>query len=386
MLPEKAQAVVIGGGVVGAATAYFLAREGVEVLLLERADRAGQASAANAAWVWSLTRRPGIDLDLAVHSIGVHRRLQEELELDPEYRQRGGLLVATREAELEPLLAHAEARAGVGHPLEFLSPAQTWEKEPLLTDRVIGSLFCPESGSTNPIRLVLSLLEAASGLGARIVTGTGVRGIEVGRGRVRAVLTDKGRIRTGLVVNAAGAWAGEVGRMAGLKVPIGPYKMTMLVTEPLPPCLTRVVMGASYMIEEEAKGASTGEPAMGCALVAGQQVSGNLLLGATWHRVGFQRETTYEEITSIAAENRAFLPSLARVRVIRSFANFFPFTEDDLPILGPVKGVAGLIMAAGHNGHGICLGPGTGRLIQELITTGRPSLDLKDLSLSRFSR
>ena len=384
MLPKRSEAVIIGGGVVGAACAYFLSQEGVETVLLEKTDRAGQASAANAAWVWSLTRRPGIDLDLAIHSIGIHRRLQAELDLDPEYRRHGGLLVATEEEEMPHLLAHARARAECGHPLTYLDPAKTLAHEPALTKRVLGSLFCPESGSTNPIRLTLSLLRAAAAQGAGIATRTEVLGIEVRQGRVRAVETSRGRVETGLVINAAGSWAGQVGRLAGLDVPISPYKMSILVTEPLAPTLSRVVMGASYLAGENEKAEADETAQPGSALVAGQQVSGNLLLGSTWVRAGYDKRTTYRELTAIAAENVKFFPGLQGVRVIRSFANFFPFTADDLPILGRVKGLEGFIMAAGHNGHGVCLGPGSAKLIQELITDGRPSLEIDQLALERF--
>ena len=384
MLPERTEVVVIGGGVVGASSAYFLAKAGVKVLLLDKADRSGQASAANAAWVWSLTRRPGIDLDLAIHSIAIHRQLQKELKLDPEYRRHGGLLVASEEEEIPHMMAHAEARRDCGHPLQYLDRDQTLAHEPLLTPRVLGSLYCPDSGSTNPIRLTLSLLEAAAAHGAVIRTGTGVTGIEVQKGKMRSVSTRAGAIKADLVINAAGAWAASIGKMAGVEVPVSPYKMTMLVTEQVPPTLSRVLMGASYMVGENRKSGDESDSEAGCALIAGQQVAGNMLLGATWARVGYEKRTTYREITSIAAENAKFLPGLKGVRVIRSFANFFPFTQDDLPILGRVKGVEGFIMAAGHNGHGVCLGPGSGKLIQELITSGRPELDIGPLSLDRF--
>jgi len=384
MLPERAEAVIIGGGIIGASTAYFLAGQGIEVVLVDKGDRAGEASAANAAWVWSLTRRPGIDLQLAEHSIAIHHRLRRELALETEYQPIGGLLVATEEEELPHLEEHARARAGFGSPLTVLGPKETREHEPLLTDLVRGSLYSPESGCTNPIRLTLGLLEAAERMSARVFNRTEVLDIETGSGSVRAVVTDRGRIATDLVINAAGSWAGRVGRMAGLEVPVSPYRMGMLVTEPLPRMFSRVIMGASYMVAEGEKASLADKSRFGSALVASQQTSGNLLLGATWREAGFDKRSDFEEIRAMAAENIRFFPSLRPVRVIRSFANFFPFTADDLPILGRVKKLGGFIMAAGHNGHGICLGPGSGKLIQELITEGRASLPLDELRLERF--
>ncbi len=138
------------------------------------------------------------------------------------------------------------------------------------------------------------------------------------------------------------------------------------------------------MVGENEKAGANKAAQPGSTLVAGQQVSGNLLLGSTWARAGYDKRTTYREMTAIAAENVKFFPSLRGVRVIRSFANFFPFTSDTLPILGRVKGLDEFTMAAGHNGHGVCLGPGSARLIQELITDGQPSLEIDRLALERF--
>ena len=305
------------------------------MVLVDKGDRAGEASAANAAWVWSLTRRPGIDIQLAEHSIAIHHQLRRELALDTEYQPMGGLLVATEEEELPHLEEHARAREACGSPVTVLGPRETREQEPLLTERVRGSLYSPESGCTNPIRLTLGLLEAAESRSARIFNRTEVLGIETRSGAVRAVVTDRGRIATDLVINAAGSWAGRVGQMVGLEVPVSPYRMGLLVTEPLPRTFSRVVMGASYMVAENEKADLADKSRFGSGLVASQQTSGNLLLGATWREAGFDKRSDFEEIRAMAAENLRFFPSLRPVRIIRSFANFFPFTADDPAHPGP---------------------------------------------------
>jgi sarcosine oxidase subunit beta len=139
-------------------------------------------------------------------------------------------------------------------------------------------------------------------------------------------------------------------------------------------------MGASYMLEED-----TGKTGgLGCGLIISQQAAGNLLIGASWRDTGYDKTMIQEEIELMASVNVQGMPMLKNVRVIRSYANFFPHTEDDLPILGKVDGVEGFIMACGHNGHGIGMGPGSGKMIQELICTGETSIPLDELSLSRF--
>ena len=386
ILPKGAENVIVGGGVVGASLAYFLAKEGHDVVLLDKGGLAGEASAANAAWVWTTTRRPGMDVRLAMHSVALHQLLQEELDLDPEYRQCGGMLVINEENQIPFVEAHVKARAEDGYPLEMLDSKEARELEPFLSEWVLGAAYSRVDGGINPIILVIALVEQARKLGARIFYRTEVRKIEVRNGKVRGVITDRGRIETETVVNTAGAWAGRVGELVGVKVPISPYQMQMVVTEQLPPVLSGLLQGASYMVGEyeKEKMAQEDPRGFGHSLVASQQRPGNFLLGATWRVVGYDKRTSVEDMEAIVRENLAFFPSLKQIHVIRSFANFFPFTSDDLPILGRVNGVEGFIMAAGHNGHGICMGPGSAKLIQELICDGQTSIPLDELSLSRF--
>jgi glycine/D-amino acid oxidase-like deaminating enzyme len=381
MFPREAEVVVIGGGVVGSATAYFLAQAGKKVVLVDKGYKAGEASAANAAFVWSITRKPGIDIRLARHSFSVHRQLQDELDKDFEYVHNGGLLVIDDEAQFPFVEAHLKARAEDGYPLEMIDAKQVLELEPLLNrERILGAVFSADDGTTNPIFLVISLNLQAQKLGAKIFHHTEVKGIEVQGGKVKGVMTDKGTIQADTVVNAAGSWGCFIGEMVGLKVPITPFQLAMLVTEQLPPCISHPIMGASYMMEED-----TGKKGgLECGLIMSQQAAGNLLIGASWRDAGYDKRMIQEEIELMASVNVQGMPMLKNVRVIRSYANFFPHTEDDLPILGKVDGVEGFIMACGHNGHGIGMGPGSGKMIQELICTGETSIALDELSLSRF--
>ena len=156
--------------------------------------------------------------------------------------------------------------------------------------------------------------------------------------------------------------------MVAVNVPVSPFQMAMLVTEQLPPTVAHAVMGASYMVEEDA-GKKEG---LGCGLIMSQQTAGNLLIGASWRKAGYDKRTIQEEIELIARVNVRAMPMLKTVRLIRSYANFFPQTEDDLPILGKVDGIEGFIMACGHGGHGIC--------------DGRTSLPIDELNLSRFNQ
>ena len=312
-----------------------------------------------------------------MHSFSIHRQLQDELDKDFEYVHNGGLLVIDDAGQFPFVEAHLHARAEDGYPLEMIDAKQVFELEPLLNrERILGAVFSTDDGTTNPIFLVVSLNLQAQKLGAKIFHHTEVKGIEVQGGKVKGVITDKGNIQTDTVVNAAGSWGCFIGEMVGLKVPITPFQLAMLVTEQLPPCISHPIMGASYMVEED-----TGKTGgLGCGLIISQQAAGNLLIGASWRDAGYDKRMIQEEIELMASVNVQGMPMLKNVRVIRSYANFFPHTVDDLPILGKVDGVEGFIMACGHNGHGIGMGPGSGKMIQELICTGETSIPLDELS------
>ena len=387
MIPKEAEIVVIGGGVIGSSAAYFLAKAGKDVVLIDKGCQAGEASGGNACFVWTMTRRAGIDVRLVMHSVEIHKQLQQELDMNVEYRRLGGLIVIGDEREIPFVEAHVKARAEDGYPQEMLDAKEAREHQPLLTEKILGAVYSPIDGVINPIFLVIALARQAKKLGAKVLYHTEARGIEVQNSKVKGVITDKGTIKTGIVVNAAGAWARFIGEMVGLEIPITPYQMQMVVTEQLPPVLNGPMMDASYMVQEYEKEelAEGDEEEFGYSLVASQQAAGNLILGATWRDSGYDKRTTREEIEAIARVNVKFLPSLRDVRVIRSYANFFPFTADDLPIMGHVEGLEGFIMAAGHCGHGISWGPGSGKLIQELICEGKTSVPLDELNLSRFS-
>ncbi len=386
MMLKGAEIVIIGGGVIGSAIAYFLSKAGRDVVLLERGGVGGEASVANGAFVWTSTRRPGIDLTLALASIEVHKQFLDELDDEIEYRRPGGMIIIEHEKQIPKIEAFRKEREDVGFILRPIDAKEARSLEPLLSESIVGALYNPLDGGTNPFQLMVALNRKAAQLGVKVCYHTEARGIEIEHSKVKRVLTDQGPIEAEIVVNACGSWASSIGKMVGVNIPVIPNEMEFVVTEPLPPVVSHIIMGASYVTEEYGKEEMiANREKFGRGLCIHQTASGNLLLGATWRFVGYDKRTSYEETVAIAKEVARLFPPLRQAHVIRSFANFFPFTNDDLPILGYVDGIEGLIIAAGHCGHGICLGPITGKLISELICQGRTSIPIDELSLSRFS-
>jgi sarcosine oxidase subunit beta len=213
------------------------------------------------------------------------------------------------------------------------------------------------------------------------LTGQAVTGIERAAGKTTGVIAENGRISAPVVVNAAGAMAADVGRMAGLEVPITPRRGQILVTAAVPPLIRHCLISAQY-VAAKFKPELAERGGMGFSLE--QADNGNILIGSTREFVGFDRRTTFTGIRTIASRIVPVIPALQRVPVIRTFGGLRPYTPDGLPILGKVAGLEGFIMAAGHEGDGIALSAITGELIADLIATGRTQVPLDAFRLERF--
>lgn len=382
LLPSKADVVVIGGGVIGASVAYHLSKKRVDVALLERNGLVSRTSGACDGLVYLQSKRPGAHLRLAMESRKRFDSLQEELGIDIEFRSRGGMIVVEKQEELEAMRLFVEDQKETGLEVTLLDGKQARELEPSLSERILACTYSPLDGQVNPISLTLAFLKGAKARGAKIFPFIGVTGFSRKSHHIVGVKTTRGNIETRVVVNAAGVHATEIGKMIDVEIPIKPRRGQILVTEALPPLLTRGLLSAKYIAAKYTPAlAETGE--LGVSIE--QTKNGGFLLGSTREFVGFDRRTTWSALKHIALQTSRIIPALRDLRVIRTFAGLRPFTPDGLPLLGPVRDVEGFFMAAGHEGDGIALSPITGQLIAEWIAEGSPSMDLSAFSLERFS-
>ncbi len=372
--------VVIGGGIIGCACAYYLSHEGLAVHLVERGALVSGASGAGEGGI-AAAERPGPQAQLATASALLYRELAAQLPVDIEYRSCGTLYVAENEGQLRTAGQMWQEGRLAGGRCELLDPAEVADLEPSLAATIAGAILYLDGGQINPHLATWGMALAAKTHGAVMETGAEVRAIELSHSRkVQAVITSAGRIATHAIVNAAGAWSGLIGKMVGLQIPVLPRKGHVVVTEPVAPvirCTTVSEIGYLEATLSDARGLSV-------ALEMEQPLNGNLLLGMSREFVGFDTSVDLKVAGAIIARNLHFFPGNKGVNVIRMYAGLRPHTPDNLPIISEADGVPGFYIATGHEGEGQSLAPITGRLIAEMITGKQPDLPIGELSLSRF--
>lgn len=377
--------VIIGGGIVGCSCAYYLSQMGVKVHLVDKGSVGSGASKAGMMHIvtWE---EPEIHLKLAKRSKELYKQLSQELMIDINYRETGSIAIVEKPESMGTfgeMVQHLNTLGVKGH---MVTGPELVKMEPNIAPDVAGGAYFDDDGQVNPLYACLALTQAARQCGAVIDPFNEVTGFELNpeKNAVSAVLTKNGCIPTKAVVIAAGAWSGEIGRMLGLMIPIKPRKGTLVVTVPVPEDLIncKVILAAGYMDSVKA-GASSG---VAVAANVQQAKNGNLLLGSSRQFVGFDGSVDPTVVASMLQRCLRFFPALAEISAIRTWAGFRPYTPDLLPIISPVDQVAGLYIAAGHEGIGITEGPVTGKVISQLITGQPTDVPLDELQFSRFQQ
>jgi len=365
----------------GCSILYWLARLGWDdVVLCERADLTSGSTFHSAGLVGQLRGSLGLT-KMMMSSVELYRRLGEEVGLETGWHEVGSLRLASSPERMEELARQAGWAKTFGLPLELVSAAEAQRLfPPMSTDGVLGAAFLPTDGYIDPSQLTLALAEGARRRGAEILTNTRVTAIPVDKDRVTGVVTDKGEIETEVVVNAGGIFAGEIGRLAGVNVPVIPMAHEYLITRPFGIPLDLPTMR---------------DPSL---LVYFRGESGGLVMG------GYERHPAPWSLDGIAADFNGKLlaedwprfeelmenaigrvPDLADAEVIRLINGPEAFTPDGEFILGP-SDVRGFWVAAGFCAHGLAGAGGMGQLVAEWIVEGVPSLDVWEMDSRRFGR
>jgi len=362
----------------GASLAYHLARRGVtDVVLVEREAQLGAGSTGRNAGGVRHQFSHEANIRLSIESIGLLERFEDEVGAAIDFHQHGYLFLLSALASVDAFARHVERQQSLGVDVEWLTPEAAARLAPgLKVDGVRAATFCARDGIADPDGVTQGFARAARAAGVEIARGTEVTGITVERGRVTGVETTAGRVATRAVVNAAGPWAGLVGAMAGVRVPVEPLRRHIFIAAaPAGGWAGRVPDTRVMVIDFETTFYFHRE---GAGVLFG--------MGDPGERPGFDTSVQWdlvERLTPVAARR---LPALADAAIAHAWAGLYEMTPDAMPIIGPVPEVEGLYVMAGFSGHGFQHSPAAGRILADVMVGRDPGVDLSPFAADRFGR
>jgi sarcosine oxidase subunit beta len=371
-LPGTASVIVIGGGVIGCSIAWHLARRGMrDVLVLER-DAVGSGTTSKAAGGIRAQFPTETEIRFSLESIRTFETFEEEFGVDPGYRKIGYLFLLTSEADRRSFEPRIALQRRLGVDVRLITPSDARELVPALhVDDLVGAVWGRDDGIAGPSEVTQGFARRARELGARIIEGVEVIGIDVVDGRVSGVRTPDGPCAAPVVVNAAGPLAARIAGLAGVDVPVLPRRRHIFFTEPFPdlpgpvPLTTDRGSGFYFRKEMEQVLLSPGDV---------EDVGDSPEVAVDWSRV---EETVHKALHR--------LPIIERARIAGGWAGLRPLTPDDHAIIGPAPGVEGFFLAVGFGGHGFQHSPATGRVVAEWLLDGKSSTDLSLFDPARFA-
>ena len=418
MTTSRADAVIVGGGIVGCAAAYYLARRGLAPLLLEACVVAGQQSGRN----WGFVRQQGRDpreVPLMVESNRIWRGLEVELGADVEWTQGGNLALAATEERMSLFEGWLDVARHSGLDTRLVRARELDAIVPGMQGVWVGGMYTPSDGHAEPAKATEAFARAAVQHGATIRTGCLVEALRAASGAMTGVVVDGEETGASRVVCAAGAWSAPLLRTVGVSLPRRLVRATVARTTPAPRISEAGVWGPAVAFRQRRDGrlylAAGGATDYDVTLDALRHVRlfwpnywqnrklfrfhvGRALardLARLWPRSRDRRSFPYErdadpqpnrdKVARSLAEFQRLFPSTDGLVIERSWAGYIDTTPDAVPVIDAVPSPRGLVVAAGFSGHGFAMGPIAGRLIAELVADGKPSLDLQGFRLARFT-
>ncbi len=371
-LPASADIVIVGGGVIGASTAYHLARRRAgRIVLLERLPYFGAESTGKCAGGVRAHFDTEINCRMSQISLAAFERFPDEIGAQADYRKIGYLFVLTRPEDVDVFRRQLDMQRRLGIRPEWLDGAEVRRRLPMMSfEDALAGMFGPDDGLADNGSVVQGYVSAASRLGVKALNDVEVTGLRIESGRMAGLETDKGFIAAPLAVIAAGAWSGLLGRTAGLDIPLRPVRRQLCTPTPTPeiPAAWTFVLdfAPNLYFHREGPGLLSGMSR------ADEPPAFNQTVDPDW------------ELAHLEAA-AARLPLMERAGITRRWAGLYEVTPDHHPIIGPVRDVGGLYVNAGFSGHGFMHSPAAGLLMAETIADGRAStLDISPLRPERF--
>lgn len=378
--------VVIGGGIIGAAIAYYGAKAGLEITVLEKNELASGTSSRCDGNILAIDKDPGFDSQMSLKSQQLVHELSKDLEQPFEYRNPGSILVCENDEEMEAAHKWVQQQKGAGLDFRMLDRSDLKNESKYFADDLFGGLECKTDSTVNPYMLTFSMFHRAQELGAMVHIRTEVTNVAKNPSGQFAIETTNGKFTANKVVNACGVWAPFIGEMLEVTIPIKPRKGQLIVASRQQPVGLRKVMEFGYLISKFGgiRQVDTITEKYGVALVFEPTESQNFLIGSSREFSGFNTKVNHEVTKYIARRAVRFYPKIADMTVIRTYAGLRPWTEDHLPIVSHVEEVPGFYIAAGHEGDGISLAAVTGKLIEEMLSEKQTCIPVQPLRHDRF--
>ncbi|MCQ2494770.1 MAG: FAD-binding oxidoreductase [Lachnospiraceae bacterium] len=371
-MSNAADVVIIGGGIIGCSIAYYLAKKGTSVIVLEGSDHIGNGgSSRNGGGVRQSGRDPR-ELPLVMYGIkNLWPTLSEELEVDCEYHQDGNLRLGKTEKHKQILEGLTERAVKVGLDVRMIDGDEVRKINPYLSEEVTCASWCPTDGHANPLTTTLGYYKMARRLGVRFITGEKVTELKKVKGKLRKVITENNVYEGDTIVVAAGYQSRKIVETVGIDIPMTQNMIECLVTEAEPHMFDQMLGTAE------------------ADFYGHQTKHGSFVFGGTSGFEGVNKDNGTPICNSMTASCECrgimkYFPALADAKIVRTWSGWVDMMVDGVPVLGNVPEVPGLVLAAGFCGHGFGIAPGAAYNIAELITTGTTPVDISALRYDRF--
>lgn len=372
MKNNHADVIIIGGGIIGCATAYYLSKAGSSVIVLEGSDHIGNGgSSRNGGGVRQSGRDPR-ELPLVMYGIkNLWPTLSEELEVDCEYHQDGNLRLGKNEEHAKILTNLANKARAFGLDVRMIDGDEVRRINPYLSEEVTVASWCPTDGHANPLTTTLGFYKMARRLGAHFITGEKVVALKKIKGHVRQVVTPNNVYEGDQVFVAAGLASRQIAGTVGIDIPMTSSLIEALVTEAEPHMFDQMLGTAE------------------ADFYGHQTKHGSFVFGGSSGLEPFRKDNGTPITSSITAPCICrgiikYFPDLADAKIVRTWAGWSDKSADGVPVLGTVEEVPGLVLACGFTGHGFGIAPAVGDQLAKLMLTGKTDIDLSALHYNRF--
>lgn len=386
---KSVDAVVIGGGIVGLSSAYWLAKRGIQVILVESGDLVAGTSARCDGNNYICDTAPGEITHTMKRAVEeVERLVKQELDEDVDWIENGMFTLAEDEEQYEQAKQQCAEKQADGIKCRMVDTKELHEAEPNLAPDIYGAIEFMEGGSLSPILFGFALGKKIEALGGELMRFTKVTGIEKNPdGSVRKVRTDRGDILTKYVIDAAGVWSPLIGSMVGVEIPVTMMKGDILVAESDVKVSNRYVCEIGYNFlrnDKEIAGEDAVRQKYGIGFLTEPTGANNALIGFSKYP-GTDTKTNFEVTRAMATRAIRFYPMIANVNIIRTYAGLRPWTPDHEPIISKTE-VPGFYVCSGHCGSGIAYGPLSGKLITQMILGEKTDVAMERFELYRFQK